>query len=113
MVNQGLLQTGFIEVLIGGKIQELQHIRVFDDLLIFRFRLRGLYFRRDALLVPAGENSLIEQGVDLSLQLADAPSRLDSFLDIKTSWPSRPAPASKFGSVTSSIRYAVWSELGM
>ena len=59
VVNQGLFQARLVEVLVCRKVQELQYIGVFDDPLILRLRLGGLDLRCDALLVPAGQDTLI------------------------------------------------------
>ena len=85
MVDQRLLQGGLIEVLICRKIQKFQHIWIFDDLLILRLRLRSLDLGRDALLVAAYKDALVEHGIDLPLQLAGAPPGLCALLQIERS----------------------------
>ena len=85
MIDQRLLQFALMHISVRLNLQKLHHIRVFDNLLIFWLRLGGLYLSCNHRLVLTGQNALIVHGVDLSLQLANAPCRFRAFLGIKCS----------------------------
>ena len=54
MVNQRLFQFTLIHMSVRLNLQKLHHIGVFDDLLIFRLRLGGLYLGCNHRLVLTG-----------------------------------------------------------
>lgn len=74
MIDERLLNVGFIEMLILGQIEEFQHVGVFDNFFILWFWHGRLDLCGDALLILAGEHPLVVHGVDLALQLAHAPA---------------------------------------
>ena len=74
MVDQCLFQCGFIVMLIGREIKELEYIGVFNDLFVFRLRFQAVDLRSYAVLIAAGKDPIVVHGVDLTLQLADAPA---------------------------------------
>ena len=74
MIDERLLNVGFIEMLILGQLEEFQHVGVFDNFFILWFWHGRLDLCGDALLILAGEHPLVVHGVDLALQLAHAPA---------------------------------------
>ncbi len=65
MVNQCLFQLRLIKMLILRKVKKSQHIRIFDDLFVFRLRNRGLNFRCHTLFILARKYPVVEHGIYL------------------------------------------------
>ena len=70
--DDGLFKTGFLQGRIFGQVKKFQHVRIFD-----KFPFIGCRFRKirncSAVFIRRGKQALIIAGVDISLQLANAP----------------------------------------
>ena len=86
VINQCLLQFSLIHMRIRLDLQKLHYIGVFDDLFIFRFRLRCLYLSSNKRFILACQDSLIVHRVNLPFKLPDAPCGLRTFFRIEGSF---------------------------
>ena len=84
VINQSLLQITFKHMGIRLDLQELHDIGVLHNFFVFRLGFQLLDFSSNSLFVPAGQNPLIIHGIDLTLQLPDAPCRFDTFFQIES-----------------------------
>ena len=79
---------GLINVLLinGGVLfyaDELQNIRVLDKVLGLARGFFGKNLFADGFLVPARQQPLIKEGIDLPFQLADTPTGFGTFLFVE------------------------------
>ena len=76
------LDVRLAELLVLGDAEELEHVRVSDDVLGTPWRLLLKDLRSNGLLVAAREQALTEHGVDLPLELTRAPAALGALVHV-------------------------------